>query len=235
MGEERPLASLSLTHVHYNPEDPVSFFSAWLALVPQALCVVYVTLVWASREVEVFLMFAGQMACEALNFALKRIIKEERPKQMFGKGYGMPSSHAQFVGFFAVYMALFLLFRHSPEHGSSPLFRIFASIAISIGATAVAVSRIYLTYHTTRQVLAGCAVGVIFACVWFVFTGVLRSHGFIEWALDYSLARFLRIRDLVVSEDLAEAGWVRFETRQRVRRSERAGKRGGRGSSEKDD
>ncbi len=28
-------------------------------------------------------MFAGQMGCEALNFLLKRIIKEERPKRMF--------------------------------------------------------------------------------------------------------------------------------------------------------
>lgn len=26
-------------------------------------------------------MFAGQMGCEALNFLLKRLIKEERPKR----------------------------------------------------------------------------------------------------------------------------------------------------------
>ncbi|KAL4927485.1 phosphatase PAP2 family protein [Aspergillus undulatus] len=226
MGEERPLASLSLTHVHYDPEDPVSFASAWLALVPQALCVVYVTLVWASREVEVGLMFAGQLVCEALNFALKRIIKEERPKQMFGKGYGMPSSHAQFVGFFAVYMGLFLLFRHSPNSPSQggPFFRVIASIAITLGAAAVAVSRIYLTYHTTRQVLAGCAVGVTFAFVWFILTGLLRSYGWIDWALDHAIARFLRLRDLVVSEDLAEAGWQRWEAKQKIRRSENGGR-----------
>ncbi|KAL4803299.1 hypothetical protein BDV18DRAFT_145596 [Aspergillus unguis] len=225
MGEERPLASLSLTHVHYDPEDPVSFVSAWLALVPQALCVVYVTLVWASREVEVGLMFAGQLVCEALNFALKRIIKEERPKQMFGKGYGMPSSHAQFVAFFAVYMGLFLLFRHSPNPAnSSSLTRIVASIVISFGAIAVAISRIYLTYHTIRQVLAGCAVGVVFAVVWFIFTGLLRSYGWIDWALDHSVTRYLRIRDLVVSEDLAEAGWQRFDMKRRIKRSEAAGR-----------
>ena len=28
-------------------------------------------------------MFAGQMGCEALNWILKRIIKEERPRRMF--------------------------------------------------------------------------------------------------------------------------------------------------------
>ena len=59
----------------------MAHLSAWLALVPQALCVMYVTLIWATREVEVLLMFAGQMACELLNFALKRLIKEERPQR----------------------------------------------------------------------------------------------------------------------------------------------------------
>jgi len=37
---------------------------------------------WATREVEILLMFAGQMGCEALNFLLKRLIKEERPKRV---------------------------------------------------------------------------------------------------------------------------------------------------------
>ncbi|KAH0828334.1 hypothetical protein FOPE_01688 [Fonsecaea pedrosoi] len=79
--DDPPLASLSLTHVRYTPGDPISYASAWLALVPQGLCVVYVTLIWASREAEIFLMFAGQMACEVVNFGLKRLIREERPKR----------------------------------------------------------------------------------------------------------------------------------------------------------
>lgn len=66
-----------------NPRDPLSYLAAWLALVPQALCVIYVTLIWASREVEVLLMFAGQVGCEALNFGLKRWIREERPKRTY--------------------------------------------------------------------------------------------------------------------------------------------------------
>ena len=49
----------------------------------------YVTLIWATREAEVVLMFAGQMGCEACNFILKRIIKEERPKRMFFSLFGL--------------------------------------------------------------------------------------------------------------------------------------------------
>lgn len=77
--DDPPLTSLSLTHVHYNAGDLVSYLSAYLALVPQALMITYVALIWSTREIEILLMFAGQMGCEALNWILKRWIKEERP------------------------------------------------------------------------------------------------------------------------------------------------------------
>ncbi|KAJ5180190.1 hypothetical protein N7492_003400 [Penicillium capsulatum] len=220
---DTPLASLSLTHVHYNPDDPLSFASAWLALLPQALCVSYVTLIWASREMEVILMFAGQLGCEAVNFALKRIIKEERPKEMFGKGYGMPSSHAQFMAYFAVYLTLFLAFRHKPSYATSYPYlgfylRTAMTFGLCLGAAGVAASRVYLNYHTPKQVLAGCGAGIVCACGWFALTSLLRRGGMIEWAIDSTAARLLRIRDLLVSEDLAEAGWLRWEDRRLKRR-----------------
>ncbi|PYH48166.1 phosphatase PAP2 family protein [Aspergillus saccharolyticus JOP 1030-1] len=228
-----PLASLSLTHVHYNPEDPLSFVSAWLALVPQALVISYVTLAWATREVEIALMFAGQMGCEALNFVLKRIIKEERPKQMYGKGYGMPSSHAQFMTFFAVYAGLFLIVRHSPglKRPASTIHlgvRIFISLVLCVGAAAVAVSRVYLNYHTPKQVLAGCAAGVSCAFAWFFITRQVRIFGWIDWMLDLQVSKFFRLRDLVVSEDLVEAGWQHSEAKRQSKRkgnSERRSKK----------
>jgi len=77
------LASLSLTHVHYDPADPVSHACAYLALVPQALVITYVALIWSTREVEILLMFAGQMGCEAFNWLLKRTIKEQRPPRAY--------------------------------------------------------------------------------------------------------------------------------------------------------
>ncbi|GIJ89975.1 dolichyldiphosphatase 1 [Aspergillus pseudoviridinutans] len=220
--EETPLASLSLTHVHYNPEDPLSFLSAWLALVPQALCVAYVTLIWASREVEVILMFAGQMGCEAFNFALKRIIKEERPKQMHGKGYGMPSSHAQFVTYFAVYLTLFLLVRHvptvpKPDTTSYFLMRAVLAAGVCLGSGAVATSRIYLNYHTPKQVLAGCAAGVLCAVSWYVATSFLRTNGYVDWVLDLGISQLMRLRDLLVSQDLAEAGWQQWEKQRKLK------------------
>jgi dolichyldiphosphatase len=82
---DAPLASLKVTHVYYNPDDPVSLVSAYLALVPQALMVIYVTLIYSRREIEVVLMFGGQLLCELANWILKRLIKEDRPPRSLSK------------------------------------------------------------------------------------------------------------------------------------------------------
>ncbi|KAI0011153.1 PAP2-domain-containing protein [Xylariaceae sp. FL0662B] len=218
--EFTPLASLSLTHVHYDPTDYVSYLCAWLALIPQGLCVMYATLIWSTREIEIALLFAGQLACEAINFALKRLIKEERPPRMNGKGYGMPSSHAQFVAYFAVSIALFLLLRHRPpspgvrKRNHTPmtmLERAFWSLIALAMAAAVAWSRIYLNYHTEKQVLVGCAAGTVSAVGWFIITSILRQSGLLAWALENPIAKWFRVRDLVVEEDLCQAGWEKWD------------------------
>jgi dolichyldiphosphatase len=213
-------------NIHKNPDDPVSYACAWLALVPQGLCVVYATLIWSTREVEIMLMFAGQLACEALNFALKRLIKEERPSQMYGKGYGMPSSHAQFVSYFSISLTLFLLLRHIPPKNPiashTPLniaSRISLSILALVNAALVAWSRIYLNYHTPKQVLIGCAAGTASAILWFMATSFLRSSGLLGWGLDLPLTRLFRVRDLVVEEDLCQSGWEKWEDRRLTRQA----------------
>ncbi|PQE21546.1 PAP2 domain protein [Rutstroemia sp. NJR-2017a WRK4] len=227
---DTPLASLSLTHVHYDPNDPVSYGCAWLALVPQGLCVMYATLIWSTREIEILMMFGGQMACEALNFVLKRILKEERPKQMHGKGYGMPSSHAQFVSFFSLSLTLFLLFRHVPKKPTpshTPL-TLVARVGLSglalLSAGLVAWSRIYLNYHTPKQVMVGCGAGVASAIAWFVVTTAVRRSGLLTWILDLPATRLFRMRDLVVEEDLCQAGWEKWEAKQTQRQISPNGK-----------
>ena len=165
-------------------------------------------------------MFAGQMACELFNLALKRILKEERPIQMHGRGYGMPSSHAQFVAFFSTSLALFLLFRHTPKAPTashtplSMIERAGLSVAAILGAGLVACSRIYLNYHTEKQVLVGCLAGVVSALGWFVVTAIARQIGLVQWGLDLYIVRLFRVRDLVVEEDLSQAGWEKWEAKK---------------------
>lgn len=233
------------------------------------------TLAWATRDVEVALMFIGQMGCEAANFVLKRLIREERPRGRIspGKGYGMPSSHAQFVAFWAVSIVLFLLLRHGPHENDGrgkaqgrrgllsqrmasdspradggsgaqkrgrrgpaggsdsaagsvvalpqatvhppmsvayPLRVIACLVALTLAA-AVSGSRLYLNYHTPKQVLVGVAAGISCALAWFAATELARRKGLLRWILGTGVVRWFRIRDLAVHEDLWVAGWLRWE------------------------
>lgn len=146
--------------------------------------------------------------------------------EMFGKGYGMPSSHAQFVAFFAVSLSLFLLLRHVPKHSNSSsastmLERMLLSGLSCVCASLVAASRVYLNYHTPRQVLVGVAAGTLFALFWFSCTMFLRQLGWIDWTLETHMSRKMRIRDLVTTEDLVDAGWEKWRiTRQRERNND---------------
>ncbi|KAK7754907.1 hypothetical protein SLS62_003221 [Diatrype stigma] len=217
-----------------DPTDSVSYLCAWLALVPQGLCVAYATLIWSTREVEVALMFAGQVACEVINLTLKRLIKEERPRRMNGRGYGMPSSHAQFVAYFAVSIALFLLARHRPpqphvrRRNHTPMSVLERALWSLLGlavAAAVGWSRVYLNYHTPRQVLVGSVAGAVSAVGWFAFTSAVRRSGWLLWAMELPLARWLRVRDLVVEEDLCQAGWEKWDDKMTALRSAQGSKK----------
>lgn len=171
-------------------------------------------------------MFLGQLGCEALNFLLKRLIKEERPRRIHGKGYGMPSSHAQFVAFWSVSLTLFLLLRHRPQtqaphagHTRSWTVVERAGIALvtAVVAGLTAWSRIYLNYHTPRQVIVGSVAGVVIGLGWFAVTAVVRRTGLLAWGLELPIAKALRVRDLVVSEDVCQAGWEKWERRDKVK------------------
>lgn len=156
-----------------------------------------------------------------------------QPTEMLGKGYGMPSSHTQFVAFFAAYLSLFLLLRHDPHnhphasatHAPTPLWQRLGLAVLSIGgAAAVAQSRIYLNYHTPKQVYVGCIAGVSCGVAWFVVTSIARQYGLVEWLLELPPVRWARMRDLVVSESLEDAGWERWRMIVQ-RRSEVGGKK----------
>ena len=132
----------------------------------------------------------------------------------------MPSSHAQFAAYFSAYLSLFLLLRHQPQPGRTPTpwplgMRAALALAAGAGATVVAASRVYLGYHTAAQAAAGSVAGAFAAVVWFGVTAWVRASGLLQAVVDSALARALRIRDLLPEEDLADAGWVRWQTLRR--------------------
>ncbi|KAK9474014.1 uncharacterized protein V1510DRAFT_413365 [Dipodascopsis tothii] len=184
-------ASLEFTCVFYDDSDPVSLAMAWLSLVPQAIVVANATLVLSRREAETMMLLLGQVVNEAANTVFKRILKEQRPNR-WGPGYGLPSAHSQFMAFYATYIILWMWLK-APHYTR---LRRFGRAAFLLSLTAgVTLSRVYLYYHTAKQVLLGTAVGVAMGALWFVAVQIVRLTRLLDVILDTPLFRYFQVRD----------------------------------------
>ena len=79
MDSTKPLASIDLTHVQFSPNDPWGLLMAYASLIPIALLVSYTTLIAFRRDVATIGMLAGQLSNEAVNYVLKKVVKQARP------------------------------------------------------------------------------------------------------------------------------------------------------------
>ncbi|KAI8640860.1 DOLPP1 protein [Parasitella parasitica] len=201
MGHEgHALASISLTHVYFNPSDKISYAFAYITLAPIAILVFYASVIVSRREIAGILILSGQLMNEAFNYVLKQHIEQDRPHAHLGDGYGMPSSHSQFIWYFAVYGSLYMYRYIHLDHG---IWKILTSIAMFTLAALVSGSRIYLGYHTLHQVIVGSLVGIAFGCVWYAFVNLLHETSFVDWVLNTWIARKLYLRDMSSIENLA--------------------------------
>ncbi|KAI1791781.1 PAP2-domain-containing protein [Ganoderma leucocontextum] len=164
--------ALDLTYVLYDGNSSTSQILALLTLSPILLNPAYAVLTVWTRELVFLEMWAGQMLCECFNYVLKHTVQEDRPNEDLGDGYGFPSSHSQWMGYFASFLVLHFSLRH---RFVSTGFRfldwardIFLFAFIVLWSGAVAYSRYYLLYHTSSQVLWGIGIGVAFGTTYYL-------------------------------------------------------------------
>ncbi|KAI0046977.1 PAP2-domain-containing protein [Auriscalpium vulgare] len=218
-------ASLDLTHVIYDASSHVSLAMALITLSPILLMAAYAVLAVFTREVTVINMWAGQFLCEAFNWGVKRLIKQERPVDSVGNGYGFPSSHSQYMAYFATFLVLHLHFRHRfVSMGSTAvdrLFRLTLHAAFISWAGVVAYSRYHLAYHSPYQVLWGVGLGVLFAVVFYLATELVPTRrpasvlGRIRlFLLSNPVSVWLRVRDgwAVWPDSGTEQQWYAWHT-----------------------
>jgi len=117
-------------------------------------------------------MWIGQLLCEGLNWVVKRLVKQERPtgaswlcwvmRQLnccepgsVGNGYGFPSSHSQYMAYFATFLVLHLHFRHRFTPTGSwvvdVLIRLLVHAAFISWAVTVAYSRYGLLFSNLQD------------------------------------------------------------------------------------
>lgn len=147
---------------------------------------------------------------------LKHVVKQDRPdgvnvhfnsstatySAVHGNGYGFPSSHSQYMGYFATFLACHMYFTYRfSSTGSAVLDALWRFIVYSVlysWAGAVAYSRFvlrlciflyeldtyrcaryYLGYHNEYQILWGLAIGATFGIFVYVlaeFIPTRRPH-----------------------------------------------------------
>ena len=126
---------LSRASSHVSADDAnshLSFALALLTLSPILLMASYASLAVFTRELTILIMWAGQLLCEASNYLLKHWLKQPRPNGSsrvpdancgphcisfyptaeLGDGYGFPSSHSQWMAYFATFLICHVGFRH---------------------------------------------------------------------------------------------------------------------------
>lgn len=84
-------------------------------------CIILVNLIYYPHKLYIYIhlsqlqiaFFSGIIINEGINFILKHTIREVRPmkRDSLYTEYGMPSTHAQFMWFFAAYATLFICIR----------------------------------------------------------------------------------------------------------------------------
>lgn len=164
------------------------------------------------------------MIDELLNKILKSIIKSPRPlerKDAYGK-YGMPSSHAQFMGFFTSYLILFICLRQHQTYRTvfGKAVRNLLVVMLVVVNIIVCLSRVYLSYHTLIQVVAGQLIGISLGSL--SFFGV--NHFIVPLfptVVSWKISEFLLIRDTnaIPNVLLFEYVIIRQETRARLRQT----------------
>ncbi|XP_021949754.1 dolichyldiphosphatase 1 [Folsomia candida] len=211
-------SSFSLTHVEYPKGDIYGLVLAILSLLPLAIIVGFITLIFFRRDLHTITFFVGQLGNEVLNMVLKKVIREPRPmrREVNYNEWGMPSSHSQFVTFFALYSALFILFRLPATKLGHKLGLITFLTGIASG---VIYSRIYLMYHTLSQVGWGAAIGGAVALVWFLTTVFVYVPLF-PYISNLRICEMLLIKDTSLIPNILwfEYKNARLEARSRVRK-----------------
>ena len=191
----------SYTHVLYMTGDRLGQLLALFSLLPVFIMVAYATLALSRRDLHVCSLGLGQLLNEVLNYMLKNTIREPRPLHPLNThhehipAWGMPSDHSQFIAFFAAYVTCYC--RGSRE-GAVWI------TAAWVGSVVVIFSRVYLGYHTVRQVVVGAAVGAIVGMAWYALTFVYLRPACFARITTTPAARCLRVRDCSGVHDIVD-------------------------------
>ncbi|KAL3232512.1 Dolichyldiphosphatase [Nakaseomyces bracarensis] len=192
------------TYILYDPEDFLSFLSAYFSLLPILILTFYLSWFIITRELEACIIALGQLSNEIMNNIVKNIVKQDRPywvgdsfqENSIRSGYGMPSAHSQFMGFTLAYFTLSLIVVPLNTNRIRSKFESIALVAVlSLLSASVTFSRVYLHYHSVEQVLVGFTLGMFNGSAYLLAVRIVRNLGIWDWMINLPIARILYMKD----------------------------------------
>ncbi|CAA6654784.1 unnamed protein product [Spirodela intermedia] len=147
------------------------------------------------RELQGMFFALGLFISQILNELVKKSVQQSRPETCVAlemcDSHGWPSSHSQYMFFFAVYFSL-LAFRGVGI--STRASKVFVAAVSWPLALLTMYSRVYLGYHSVAQVFAGATLGIALGILWYWVVNSLLIDYFpaIE---ESALGRFFYIKD----------------------------------------
>jgi len=119
-----------------------------------------------------------------LNVCLKKIIRQNRPRDAKGCGlyenlykqytYGMPSMHSQIWAIFSLFWTIYII-RNIHVSTYKKIISITILFALLI---LICYQRVSSSCHTTQQVIVGCIVGFISALIMYRICMCILPHKF---------------------------------------------------------
>ncbi|KAG7028007.1 Lipid phosphate phosphatase gamma, partial [Cucurbita argyrosperma subsp. argyrosperma] len=164
-----PLKAVSLTHVRYQRGDQLGHFLAWVSLVPVFISLGgFLSHFIFRRELQGMFFALGLLISQFINEFIKTSVQQARPETCalleMCDSHGWPSSHSQYMFFFAIYFTL-LSYKGIGLWGTESKW-IMNLLAWSL-ALLTMYSRVYLGYHSVAQVFAGATLGMFLGALWF--------------------------------------------------------------------
>lgn len=216
---------ITFTLVEYPKGDLLGKILAWISLAPLGIGAGFVALILFRRDLHTIVFFIGTLVNELINALLKHWIKDPRPvsRSQIWTEYGMPSSHSQFMCFFAQYVLLFIFIRlhHMNNSGARTerILRFLVLVACWAASFLVCFGRIYLQYHNVQQVLVGALVGVIVGTLWFILTHYFLTPYF-PMVVSWRISELCLLRDTTLIPNILwfEYTVTRQEARARARK-----------------
>ncbi|XP_062004144.1 lipid phosphate phosphatase gamma [Rosa rugosa] len=164
-----PHKAVALTHVRYQKGDPLGHFLAWVSLIPVFISLGgFISHFIFRRELQGMFFAIGLIISQLINEVIKDLFQQARPATCdlleMCDSHGWPSSHSQYMFFFAVYFTLLTqkgIGLWDTKHKFAVNFLPWCLAFLTMH------SRVYLGYHTVAQVFAGAALGIFLAGLWF--------------------------------------------------------------------